>query len=60
MNVYGDLRYVSAGEYAAFQDANSEKARDDFYRGQQEQQEQLEQSPPPGGLPTFDLAYRKK
>jgi hypothetical protein len=57
MNLYGDLRYVSAGEYAAFQDANSEKTRDDFYRAYQEQ---LKQSPPPGGVPTFDLAYRKK
>src|SRR5438105_6348655 len=28
MNVYGDLRYVSPGEYAAFRDENSEKTRD--------------------------------
>jgi hypothetical protein len=28
MNVYGDLRYVSAGEFAAFRDENSEKSRE--------------------------------
>ena len=27
MNVYGDLRYTSAGEFAAFRDENSEKTR---------------------------------
>jgi hypothetical protein len=27
MNVYGDFRYTSAGEYAAFRDENSEKLR---------------------------------
>lgn len=27
MNVYGDLRYTSAGEFAAFRDENSEKVR---------------------------------
>jgi len=27
MNVYGDLRYVSAAEFAAFRDENSEKSR---------------------------------
>jgi hypothetical protein len=35
MNLYGDLRYVSPGEYAAFRDANSEKARDEFYKEEQ-------------------------
>ena len=28
MNVYGDLRYVSPGEFAAFRDENSEKSRE--------------------------------
>ena len=28
MNVYGDLRYTSAGEFAAFRDENSEKSRE--------------------------------
>jgi hypothetical protein len=34
MNVYGDLRYVSAGEYASFRDADSEKTRDALFRSQ--------------------------
>jgi Calcineurin-like phosphoesterase len=28
LNVYGDLRYTSAGEFAAFRDENSEKSRE--------------------------------
>jgi hypothetical protein len=32
MNLYGDLRYVSAGEFAAFRDAGSEGARDELYK----------------------------
>jgi hypothetical protein len=32
MNVYGDLRYVSGGEYAAFRDRNSAALRDAFFR----------------------------
>ena len=35
MNLYGDLRYVSEGEIAAFRDANSEKAREELYREHQ-------------------------
>jgi hypothetical protein len=35
MNVYGDLRYVWPGEYAAFRDADSEKARDELYKVEQ-------------------------
>lgn len=31
MNVYGDLRYVSAGEFAAFVGRQSEKLRDRYY-----------------------------
>jgi hypothetical protein len=31
MNVYGDLRYVSAGEYAAFATRNSDKMRDRYF-----------------------------
>jgi len=57
MNLYGDLRYVSAGEYAAFREANSEKTREDLYR---RYQEQVRQSAPPGGAPAFDVAYRIK
>ena len=35
MNLYGDLRYVSEGEIAAFRDANSEKAREELYQEHQ-------------------------
>ncbi|MDQ6699454.1 MAG: metallophosphoesterase [Acidobacteriota bacterium] len=31
MDIYGDLRYVSPGEYASFRDENSEKLRDQNY-----------------------------
>jgi hypothetical protein len=36
MNVYGDLRYVSPEEFAAFRDSNSERVRDSFYRQYQQ------------------------
>jgi Calcineurin-like phosphoesterase len=55
MNIYGDLRYVSPGEYASFRTPNSERMRDAFYA--QEKQE-LESNPPPQGLPVFDDEYR--
>lgn len=32
MNVYGDLRYVSAGEFAAYADRRSPQLRDRYYR----------------------------
>lgn len=35
MNVYGDLRYTSPGEYAAFRDANSEKLREAEFQKEQ-------------------------
>lgn len=31
MNIYGDLRFVAPGEYAAFRDRNSEKLRDRYH-----------------------------
>jgi hypothetical protein len=57
MNLYGDLRYVSQGEYAAFRDADSEKAREALYL---EHQKELRSSLPPGQVPAFDEGYRKK
>jgi Calcineurin-like phosphoesterase len=57
MNLYGDLRYLSPGEVAAFRDENSEKARDEFF---QEHRKELERGLPPGKVPTFDDAYRKR
>jgi len=57
MNVYGDLRYVSAGEFTAFRDRNSEKARAELYK---EHQEQIKSSSPPDKVPAFDDAFQKK
>lgn len=56
MNVYGDLRYVFPGEFAAFRDADSEKTREAAY---QAHQKELQTSLPPGKVPKFDDAYRK-
>ena len=36
MNVVGDLRYLHEGEYAAFRTENSERARRQFYRDNQD------------------------
>lgn len=55
MNLYGDLRYVSPGEYDAFRDAGSEKAREELYK---EHQKQVQASA--GQVPRFDDAYRKR
>ena len=57
MNVYGDLRYVSPEEFAAFRDVNSEKAREELYK---QHQQQIKKSSQPGRVPTFDEAFRKK
>ncbi len=57
MNVYGDLRYVHPGEYAAFQTPRSEQLRDRAY---QEQVRQIQSSQPRGQWPDFDGAYRKE
>ena len=57
MNLYGDLRYVIAEEFAAFRTGNSEQVRDAFF---EQHVEELKRNPLPGGLPQFDEAYRKK
>ncbi len=44
MNIYGDHRYVSPQEYAAFRDEKSEKTRDHFYK---QHIKELKGSPPP-------------
>jgi hypothetical protein len=49
MNLYGDLRYVSEGEIAAFKDAHSEKAREELYREHQKSAKGV----------VFDETYRK-
>jgi hypothetical protein len=55
MNVYGDLRYVHPGEYAAFATSRSARTRDRYY---QQYIRALRRSPPASGLPVFDAAYR--
>jgi Calcineurin-like phosphoesterase len=54
MNLYGDLRYVSPGEYAAFKAANSQEIRDAFYRQHLEERKQIPGAGAPGA------SYRKK
>jgi hypothetical protein len=49
MNVYGDLRYVSEGEFAAFRDANSPKAREELYQEHQKSTKGV----------VFDETYRR-
>jgi calcineurin-like phosphoesterase family protein len=56
MNVYGDLRYVSPGEFAAFRVRNSEKARAELYK---EHQEQIKSSSSPDKVPAFDDAFQR-
>ena len=55
MNVEGDLRYVSAGEYASYTDRNSARRRNAFY---DKTVVYLRAHPPTTGLPTFDAAWR--
>jgi hypothetical protein len=55
MNMEGDLRYTTPGEFAAFADANSARRRDAYYA---RVVDYLKAHPPPQGLPTFDPAYR--
>ncbi|HYF01514.1 MAG TPA: metallophosphoesterase [Planctomycetota bacterium] len=57
MVLYGDYRYLSEGEIAAFRDENSEKAREELYAAHRKA---LEDAPPPGGVPRFDDAYRRQ
>jgi hypothetical protein len=51
MNLYGDLRYVSAEEYAAFATRNSDEVRRAFF---ERYREALKASAPPEGLPPPD------
>jgi hypothetical protein len=57
MNTYGDLRYVVPGEFEAFRDEKSAEIRDIFF---EQHKKQLEEPPPPEGLPEFNDEYRKK
>src|SRR5579872_2166288 len=55
MNMEGDLRYTTPGEFAAFATPGSAAVRDAYYAALVEA---LKEHPPPGGLPKFDAAYR--
>jgi hypothetical protein len=60
MNMEGDLRYTTPGEFAAFADQNSPRRRDLYYDAVVRA---LKAKPPPkeaGGLPKFDADYRAK
>jgi hypothetical protein len=57
MNITGDLRYVSEGEYDAFRTSSSAAVRDAYYL---QHQAELRENPPPEGLPEFDETYRKE
>jgi hypothetical protein len=57
MNMYGDLRYVVAGEYESFKTPRSEELRQLLY---EQHVETLKKTPPESGLPVFDEAYRRK
>jgi Calcineurin-like phosphoesterase len=57
MNIYGDLRYVSPGEFAAFRDSNSEKAREELNKADLEQ---IKSASPLKNVPAFDEAFRQK
>jgi len=55
MNMEGDLRYTTPGEFAAFADRNSPRLRAQLY---QQTLRYIRAHPPAGGLPVFDDAYR--
>jgi hypothetical protein len=55
MNMTGDLRYTTPGEFAAFADKDSARRRDLYYDAWVKA---LKAKPPPEGLPKFDDAYR--
>ncbi|MBI3439117.1 MAG: metallophosphoesterase [Proteobacteria bacterium] len=55
MNMLGDLRYTSAGEFASYAGPNAVRLRDNYY---QQTIAYTRAHPPAGGLPAFDDAYR--
>lgn len=57
MNVYGDVRYVSAGEYAAFRNRKSRTLRRKRYEAHVEEARKISRT---SGEPVFDEAYRKE
>jgi hypothetical protein len=57
MNMEGDLRYTTPGEFAAFADRDSPRRRDAYYAAVVAA---LRAHPPASGPPVFDDAYRAK
>ena len=57
MNMEGDLRYTTPGEFAAFADRDSPSRRDAYYRAWVAA---LRANPPAGGLPVFDAGYQAR
>ncbi len=57
MNMYGDLRYVHVGEFAAFRNKNSEMLRDQVY-GQHVKE--LQRNSPLGQTPEFGPDYKRR
>jgi hypothetical protein len=55
MNILGDLRYTSAGEFASYAGPNAARLRDNYY---QQTITYARAHPPASGLPVFDDAYR--
>ncbi|MFZ2029928.1 MAG: metallophosphoesterase [Vitreimonas sp.] len=55
MNMLGDLRYTSAGEFASYAGPNAARLRDNYY---QQTVAHARAHPPASGLPVFDDAYR--
>src|SRR5437870_439934 len=54
MNMQGDLRYTTPGEFAAFADRDSPRRRDAYYAAVVAE---LKAHPPAAGPPTFDEAW---
>ena len=57
MNVYGDVRYVSPGEFAAFRNRKSRRLRRAIYERHVEEAGKI---PRTSGEPVFDDAYRRE
>jgi len=58
MNIYGDLRYTTAQEYAEFSNSRSERVRQAFYK--QTVEELRKEAEAKNETPVIDDAFRKK
>ena len=55
MNVYGDLRYVTSGEFAAFRGKNSKRLREAYFKAAVEE---AKQNSATGELPVAEASFR--